>query len=452
MVDFLLSHPRCFNLSDMGTQKTLAALWAADRLMQDLPNTKCLVICPLSTMELVWADSIRYDFMGRRTFSILHGSVAQRMKALESNVDFYILNHDGLAIGAVKNEQNKLVATGFTKAIKDREDIRIIIYDEVSALKHATTDRSRTAYGILGGRDYVWAMTATPAAQAPTDAYGVAKLINGRSAAFPSFYAFRNRTMHQPAYSQFKWLPNHGAEQHVAKLLEPSIRFSADECNDIPPMSVQQRQVELSEEQQKALQELQKDLQATLDSGVKISAINEAAFRTKLLQLVCGAVYDDKHGDHKLDCRPRLRVLEEVIEGCGQKVIVFAPFTSVVSMLYDHLRYKYATAMVTGATSPNERAKIFRGFQGGDAPRIIVADAGTMSHGLDLTRSTLIIWYSPIDKAETYQQANARIHRPAQSYPTTVVQLTSTKLEREIFHCRAENISMQGSVLKLLES
>jgi hypothetical protein len=37
-------------------------------------------------------------------------------------------------------------------------------------------------------------------------------------------------------------------------------------------------------------------------------------------------------------------------------------------------------------------------------------------------------WYAPIDKAETYQQANARIHRPGQSYPTTVVQLASRVL------------------------
>jgi hypothetical protein len=58
--------------------------------------------------------------------------------------------------------------------------------------------------------------------------------------------------------------------------------------------------------------------------------------------------------------------------------------------------------------------------------RIIVADAGTMSHGLDLTRATVICWYAPIDKAETYQQANARIHRPGQNYPTTIVQLAST--------------------------
>src|SRR2546430_12895449 len=31
--NFMALHPRCFNLSDMGVGKTLAALWAADWLM-----------------------------------------------------------------------------------------------------------------------------------------------------------------------------------------------------------------------------------------------------------------------------------------------------------------------------------------------------------------------------------------------------------------------------------
>ena len=34
MAEFMVAHPRAFNLSDMGTMKTLAALWACDFIMQ----------------------------------------------------------------------------------------------------------------------------------------------------------------------------------------------------------------------------------------------------------------------------------------------------------------------------------------------------------------------------------------------------------------------------------
>mgnify|MGYP001576965994 CR=1 FL=1 len=34
MANFMVLHPRCFNLSDMGTMKTAATLWAADWLMR----------------------------------------------------------------------------------------------------------------------------------------------------------------------------------------------------------------------------------------------------------------------------------------------------------------------------------------------------------------------------------------------------------------------------------
>src|SRR5258708_39213095 len=54
--NFLVLHPRCFCLSDMGVGKTLATLWAADWLMTRERGLKALIVCPLSIMQRVWAD------------------------------------------------------------------------------------------------------------------------------------------------------------------------------------------------------------------------------------------------------------------------------------------------------------------------------------------------------------------------------------------------------------
>jgi hypothetical protein len=77
-------------------------------------------------------------------------------------------------------------------------------------------------------------MTGTPAAQSPVDAYGIAKLVN--PAGVPRFFgAFRDKVMFKA--TQFKWLPKPDATDTVFNALQPAIRFTKDECLDLPDMT-----------------------------------------------------------------------------------------------------------------------------------------------------------------------------------------------------------------------
>ena len=444
--NFLVTHPRSFVLSDMGTGKTLAALWAADYLMRQNPGMKVLIVAPLSTLKRVWQDEIYRNFLGRRTVSICHGTATQRLKALAVDADFYIVNHDGLGVGATVTRRGTALS-GFAQELQARRDIRVAILDEASAYRDATTRRSRVARVLVGDRDYLWLMTGTPTPNAPTDAYGIAKLVN--NAYGESFTGFKARTMMQ--ISPFKWVPKRGAHEDVKRLLSPSVRFSIDDCVDLPEMIVSTREAELSPEQRKKFDELKRDCVLELENGKQITAVNEAVLRGKLIQIVCGAIYDEHHNAHVLDASPRLRVLEEVIEEANEKVIIFAPLTSVINLVYDHLRKKYPTARICGSVSAKERNDVFEGFQQGREPRIIVADPRTMAHGLTLTAASTIVWYGPVDSTEQFLQANKRIHRPGQTHTTRIVQLASTDIEREIFKRLKDNESLQGLMLKLAE-
>ena len=101
--NFLAVHPRACVLSDMGTGKTLASLWAADALMRDAERRgrklRCLVVAPLSTLSTVWSDALFQNFLGRRTAVVLHGSADKRLELLARPYDFYLLNHDGIKSG-----------------------------------------------------------------------------------------------------------------------------------------------------------------------------------------------------------------------------------------------------------------------------------------------------------------------------------------------------------------
>jgi SNF2 family DNA or RNA helicase len=240
----------------------------------------------------------------------------------------------------------------------------------------------------------------------------------------------------------------------VKKLLSPAVRFAIEDCVDLPPTTTQTREVALSAEQDKAMKDLKKNLQLQLSQGV-ISAANEAVLRLKLIQIACGAVYDSSHVAHYLDATPRLNELLEVIEESARKTIIFAPLTSVVELLHTKLTKmtKHKVSLIHGGVTSNARAQIFQDFQDGGAgsAHLLVADAGTMSHGLTLTAATTICWYGPSERTEVYLQANKRIARPGQQFPTTIVQLASTPTEREIYKRLANNENMQGVMLKLAE-
>lgn len=428
--NFLSVHPRAFVLNDMGTGKTLAALWAADFVMCSNLGMRCLIVAPLSTLERVWADAIFQNFLGRRKCVVLHGSAAKRRELLATKADFYIVNYDGVEV--------------LDKHLAARPDIRMAIVDEASAYRNRITERHRVARRLLAPKDYLWLMTGTPTPNGPTDAYGMAKLVN--NAFGEGWQSYHDRVMMNVA--KYKWIPKAGAHAEAHKLLQPAVRFAISDCIDLPPCTVQSRDVELSPEQAKAYKEMKRDLVLVAARG-SITAVNEAALRLKLLQIACGAVYGPDREIHHIDAAPRLKALREIMEQCNEKIIIFAPFTSVVHMIHRELKKDYSIEVINGEVPAKQRNDIFSRFMDAEHPRILVADPGTMSHGLTLTAASAIIWYAPTDRTETYLQANKRIDRPGQVHATTIVQLAATPVEREIYRRLEANETMQGLILQL---
>lgn len=484
MANFVVIHPRSFNLTRMGGQKTLSMLWAADWLMHQFPygTCRCLIVSPLQTLNLVWRETIEQD-LPHRTAMVLHArDKAVRWQRLESRADFYIINFDGLEIDAkmrkiagataggvftsdgtqedfVENHRRHgrriLDLDGFSKRLAERisSDIRIVIIDEASAYRDPTTFRHRVASKLFNenveGRlraEVLWPLTGTPCPQAPTDAYGLAKLINPHMK--ESLTSFRNRTMAPDPYSLTRLTPKEGAYDEAAKLLSPAISIPIEDVWDAPSSQTVQYEVELTKEQKIALKQLKDELVVMMQSGAQITAVNEAAARTKYLQIALGAVYDAEHQSHVLDASPRIRVLEELIENAGRKIVVWAPFTSVVQLLYEKFEPLQKCGLIIGQIPIAQRNILISKFQDPRDPlKILFANPATMSHGIDLYEANLDVWYGPVDKGEVYEQANKRLHRPGQKFPVTYAQLIATPLEREIFRRLETRESLQGAMI-----
>jgi hypothetical protein len=464
--NFTVLHNRMFNLGDPGTMKTLSTLWAMDYLMlQACERFRCLIVAPLTILETTWASAIFRNFLGRRTFEILTGTPERRLKKLESDVDVFIVNHDGIKVGAhIRHKvdpraprQKRIELDGFSAALAARIDIKMVVVDEAHGFGDPRSARSAVADMIfgVGKRPMLKQLTGTPNATAPTDAYGMAKLSN--NAFGKSFTRFRMETMLK--VTEFKWVPQKDGYDKARRLLTPAIRFGLDEIWDGPAMTVQRRKVDLTEDQKKEMKRLKNELQVIAASGHAISAANESAARQKLIQLSLGAVYDGEHVAHLIDALPRYRELEEIVEATSRKVVVFVPITSVVHLVVKYLRETWKKKQlpwkcdfINGEVKAGkERDAVIKAFVSDPDFKLVVADPQTATEGInEFVIADTVVWFGATDRAKAWIQGNARVRRPGQKYPSNCFQLVSNKLEEEIFDRLENNTSMQGLMLQAI--
>jgi len=428
---FLTLRKKAFCFNEQGTGKTAAVIWAADYLMKLGLVRRVLIIAPLSIMKSAWQNDL-FTFAVHRSCDIAYGKREARKAVINGEAEFVIINFDGLEI--VKDD---LIADG-------RFDL--IVADEASAYKNMQTNRWKTLKSVVTPDTWLWMLTGTPAAQSPVDAYGLAKLVNPDGV--PKFFGqFRDKVMEK--VGQFRWIPRPNAEVTVHNALQPAIRFEKSQCLDLPELTFLEREAPLTP-QQKSYYATLKKLMRMEAAGEEVTSVNAAVQLNKLLQISGGAVYSDTKEVIEFDVSNRLNVVQEVIEEASHKVLVFVPFSHTIDLLQEHLKKSgISTDVISGKVPVNRRNDIIKNFQEQQDPRVLIIQPQAASHGLTLTAADTIIWYAPVTSVETYLQANARINRPGQKHPMTIVHIKGSEVEARMYSMLRNNIKNHNRIIEL---
>jgi len=278
------------------------------------------------------------------------------------------------------------------------------------------------------------------------DAYGLAKLVNPLSV--PRFFgAWRDMVMHK--ITQFTYKPKETAKDSVHRVLQPAIRFTKEECLDLPDMVYTKRFVEMTAQQKKYYDTLRKKMLMQV-AGESVTSANAAINMNKLLQISAGAVYTDDGDAIEFDIKSRYQALKETIDESSQKVLVFVPFRHTIDMLTNKLRKDGITAeVIRGDVPAAKRTEIFARFQNEADPRVLVIQPQSAAHGVTLTAANTIVWWGPTSSLETYLQANARIHRAGQKHKCTVIQIAGSPAEKRIYRLLDERINIHTAMIDL---
>ena len=445
---FLTLNPRAMVLSGMGTGKTASTLWACDWLRQHGLAKKILIVAPLSCLRKTWVEEID-KLLPFASVSVLHGrNKAAKLKALKAGATYNIINHDG-----VKHLLTEL----------RNEEYDTIIVDESSAFRNHKTARWKAIKLLADKADRVWALTGTPTPTAPTDAWAQAKFV-GLSNAPRIFKMFQEETMRPiPMRAFTKWVPKPDAQVKVHKLLQPAIRFTKEQCLDLPPVTYVRREVGISTEQKQAVEELKKEFYTRTQSGEEITAANAAVRISKVLQVLQGSVKNDIEEHVPLDASPRLKELDTILgevragetsaKGKPKKLIVFASFRGALDVVSRHLTASSVSfARVDGSVSETKRSQIFSDFQHTECYEVLLCHYRVASHGLTLTAANTIVWWGPTYEAEYFLQANARIHRLGQDTPATVVMLGGHAAEWGAYDVVQGRVDRQQTLLDMYKA
>lgn len=396
-IDQIIEKPRVALLLEMGLGKTMITLSAIQRMM-GVDVAKVLVIAPLRVAQSGWKQEAEKWEMDLRVVRVL-GNQKERIAALKSPADVYVINRENVAWLVAMNERNW--------------PFDMIVIDELSSFKSPQAQRFKALKRVLGQVDRVVGLTGTPAPNSLLDLWSQIYLIDQgvRLGKFIGRYrdAYFASWSIQSAYGgQFtKYRLKPGAEQAIYKRIEDvCISMKAADYIKMPDRIDNVIDIEIPEDALQKYRAMEHDMVTELFEGEKVMAASAAAVAGKLLQMANGAVYKEDGGWIELHDR-KLQALEDIVEAAqGKSVLVYYGYK------FDKERIKDKFGDDCRVLESDQDVKDWNNGK----IRLLLAHPDSAGHGLNLQAGGhLLVWYGLTWSLEKYQQACARLHRQGQT-------------------------------------
>ena len=401
----------------MGSGKTAVALLAFYELWEEHYHTlKMLVVAPYYVALDTWPTEIMtWDFAREFTYSVVMGDEETRVRALDLDVDIYIINRE--------NYKWLCEHLGFSDW-----PFQVLVYDEASRLgsgKKRTTPKKKGERSNVSEFGYVsksaphfhirWLLSGTPASEGLIKLWGPIYVLDRGERLGRSITAFRNRWFKWDGY-KYKYFPfEHSRDEIMGLLTDIMWYLKEEDYLRLPPLQVVDRIVRLDAKDLRAYRQFERTL---LYEEEDIEAANRAVLTGKLLQFANGSVYDnaddEDHEDH-LRTPPKAvhvhdRKLDELAsifeEADGRPVLVAYSYKFDVHAI----RKRFPWVRVYGESGTDLKDWNARKV------RAMVLHPASAAHGLNFqTGGNLAVFYGLTASLELYQQFIKRLHRRGQN-------------------------------------
>jgi len=421
-VDYILDKKRCGLAIDMGLGKTIISLTAFSKLL-NIKVKKLLVIAPLNVAKNVWGNEIEnWEHIKHLKYNICCGNEKERLEALKSPGDVYIINQENV---------EWMYDKGFFK-------YGMVIVDESHKFKNYSSNRFKALKKFT--YNYCVLLTGTPMPQSYIDMWSQQYLIDKGELLGKNITTYRQMyfTNNYSGYGYTCLYP----EMISHKLSTNWMYMQGEDYLSLPDRISNTISVLIDNYETYAY--FEKEYYIKINDE-EITAVNAGVLANKLLQYCNGAIYN-KDGDYVEIHDNKLNMLEELINDHPEENILVAfNFKSDE----DRIKQRFPYAITLTSKNINE---IESSWNRGEI-RLLLCQCNS-AEGLNLQKGgRIIIWFGLTWRLDSYKQFNARLHRQGQTRPVIIYHLVSKYCkDEEVIEVLEQKDATQEDLFKVLKN
>ena len=427
--DFILSHPACCLMLDMGLGKTvitLTALW--DLLLDQFEVGRVLIIAPKRVAATTWPQEIgKWEHLKGITYAVVMGSEKERRAALMKPALVYIINRENVAW---------LVENGYFH-------FDMVIVDELSSFKSYQSKRFKALRKVRGQVKRIVGLTGTPGNL--MDLWAEIGLIDKGERLGRFITRYREAFFVPDKRNQmmiFSYRPKEGAEEEIYdRISDICVSMKAKDYLQMPDLVVSDVEVKMSESERMKYEQLKSDLVLPMDDG-DIDAASAVGLSNKLLQMANGACYDE-NGKVRIIHDRKLDALEDLIEAANGKPVLIAYW-------FKHDRDRLIERFGAEAI---DKAEDIEKWNRGEIPVAIIHPASA-GHGLNLqSGGNHLVWFGLTWSLELYQQCCARLYRQGQKQVVTIQHIvTKGTIDEDVLKALQKKDCTQEAIMMAVKA
>jgi SNF2 family DNA or RNA helicase len=435
----ILAREKIAVLQGVGWGKTASTLSA----LVERDEWPVLVVAPKRVAQRVWsAEAAEWEHTQNLIVTHLGGGDERRRRLdLDSHIE--TISYEGL-VGQPDHPTRPF--TGLTDEVRLEKRYRTIVFDELSKLKDPGTKRFRRLRAHAAEIPYRIGLTGTPIGNHLLDLWGEMFMVAGAAPLGETYSGYRQRYFAPVDYFQRDWqIKDRRLEKEIHLRCAPWIFTLPPQPEvEIPPLQVNQLDVEMPASVVKLSKDLQKKLFVELASGVELEALSGSTLAAKLRQFAGGSVYTEGEKwevlhDEKLD------VLEDVVDELqGEPLLVFYHYKHEAERIRKRLGKRVVGIDEKGAIDRWNRREI----------EVLLVHPASAGHGLNLQHGgSTIFWFTLPWSHELWIQANGRLARTGQKAPRVMVHVPLCgPLDRYVLETLGEKGATERRLLDTLLS
>ena len=411
-----------------GLGKTVTAL----TIIAEQFTGKTLIIAPKRVAENVWDKEIsNWTHLQKLKLSKVLGTPQQRLAALKSKADIYVVNLENLVW---------LLETGTT--------FNNLVIDESSRFKDPSTKRFKALKKHLKvfGRKLI--LTGTPSPQGISDLWAQVGILDLGARLETSLTKFRDKYMDPDQMNRhtrviYSWKPKAGAVETIQqKISDICFSLKAEDYLQLPECSRISHELDMSKQERQHYETLKKELVLDIQDQA-ITAPTAAVLAGKLLQFTSGALYTEEK-DWLPIHNVKLEFLESLLEESATPTLIFYHFKHSL----ERIQKAFPEAQVLSDSN-------MQSWRDGKI-RILLAHPQSGGIGLNLQcnvgETAQTVWFDLPWSSENYIQANARIYRQGQEKPVIIHHLcVKDSIDEQVVKVLEGKINSQEALLNALK-